>query len=134
MGGAHLHDALYLAADEKLSAEIGRKALVLVASGDDQGSKWKLDDAIAAAQKVDATVYAVRYVDKSPCWARLFVQSIPQQHVLQKIAGETGGRVPNPGKDEDLRKAYLEIARSWATSTASGIRGPILSGMGRSVR
>jgi VWFA-related protein len=106
--GEHLHDAIYLAADEKLSNEIGRKALIIVASGNDQGSKWKLDEAIAAAQRAEATVYAVRYINKNGCAAGPL--GISMRHALQKIAGETGGRVLEPDTSEELHRAYQEIA------------------------
>ena len=119
-GSTHLHDALYLAAAEKLAGEVGRKALILVASGDDQGSKTTLDEAIGAAQKVDAAVYGIRYVDRDLCWARFLLQSIPEQHVLERIAGETGGRVMNPGKGQELRKAYVEIAEDLRSQYSIG--------------
>ena len=62
LGRTHLYDAIYLAA-EKLKDEAGHKAIVIIASGDDKGSKGKLDQAMVAAEKANAAVYAIRYVD-----------------------------------------------------------------------
>ena len=42
--GTVLYDAIYLAANEKLKSETGRKAIVVITDGVDQGSKVKLED------------------------------------------------------------------------------------------
>src|SRR3954447_6880365 len=39
--GTLLFDAIYLAANEKLKSEVGRKALILITDGEDQGSTYK---------------------------------------------------------------------------------------------
>src|SRR5581483_3754542 len=56
-GGTVLYDAIYLAADEKLRNEVGRKAMIVLTDGQDEGSKLKIQDAIEAAQKADTIVY-----------------------------------------------------------------------------
>jgi VWFA-related protein len=50
--GTILFDAVYLAATEQLRHEVGRKAIVLITDGEDQGSRVKLTEAIEAAQDV----------------------------------------------------------------------------------
>src|SRR5271168_504277 len=57
-----LYDAIYLAAD-KLKDEAGYKAIVIIASGEEKGSKMKLDQAMVAAGKANAAVYAIRCAD-----------------------------------------------------------------------
>ena len=52
-----------LAADEKLRTEVGRKVIVLITDGVDEGSRKKIDDAIEAAQKADAVIYSIDYSD-----------------------------------------------------------------------
>src|SRR6202012_5039103 len=49
--GTLLYDAIYLASNQKLNSETGRKAMIILTDGDDQGSTTKIQDAIAAAQK-----------------------------------------------------------------------------------
>jgi VWFA-related protein len=49
--GTLLYDAVYLAANEKLQKEGGRKAMVLLTDGGDQGSDETLSNAIEAAQR-----------------------------------------------------------------------------------
>src|SRR5690348_17057188 len=52
--GTLLYDAVYLASHDELGHEVGRKAMILLTDGEDQGSRLKIKDAIEAAQKADA--------------------------------------------------------------------------------
>ncbi|PYX74771.1 MAG: VWA domain-containing protein, partial [Acidobacteria bacterium] len=52
--GTLLYDAVYLSAHDMLAKEVGRKAMVLLTDGQDEGSRLKIRDAIEAAQKADA--------------------------------------------------------------------------------
>src|SRR5215472_957974 len=54
--GTLLYDAVYLSAHDMLAKEVGRKAMILLTDGQDEGSKLKIQDAIEAAQKADAIV------------------------------------------------------------------------------
>lgn len=58
-----LADAISLAADEVMKPQPGRKALIILADGDHIGSR--AEAAIAAAQRADTVVYAIRIWDKS---------------------------------------------------------------------
>src|ERR1035438_10510172 len=51
--GTVLYDAVYLAANQKMSQETGRKAMTLLTDGEDEGSRVKINEAIAAAQKAN---------------------------------------------------------------------------------
>jgi VWFA-related protein len=62
-GGTALYDAIYLAANEEIKKEDGRKALVLLSDGVDNGSKVSLTTAIEAAQRTDALIYSIRFYD-----------------------------------------------------------------------
>ncbi len=62
--GTVLYDAVYLAANDMLSKEAGRKAIVLITDGQDEGSTLNLKAAIEAAQKADAIIYGILYVDR----------------------------------------------------------------------
>src|SRR5690606_4451810 len=61
--GTAMFDGIYLAADEMLKGQVGRKALVLVTDGYDYGSKVDIEEAIEAAQRADAILFSVRYYD-----------------------------------------------------------------------
>ena len=60
-GGTTLYDATFLASDELMSKQKGRKALVLLTDGDDRGSRETLAKAIEAAQRSDTILYAVYF-------------------------------------------------------------------------
>lgn len=60
-GGTMLYDAIYLASDEVLSKEKGRKALIILTDGVDRGSKETLHTAIESAQRADTVVYAIYF-------------------------------------------------------------------------
>lgn len=60
-GGTQLYDAIYLAANELMSKQQGRKALIVLTDGEDRGSKESLNMAIEAAQRANTTIYAIYF-------------------------------------------------------------------------
>jgi VWFA-related protein len=60
-GGTQLYDAIYLAANEVMSKQQGRKALIVLTDGEDRGSKESLNAAIEAAQRANTTIYAIYF-------------------------------------------------------------------------
>ena len=58
-----MYDAVFLASDELMRRQQGRKALILLTDGVDQGSKYTLDRAIEAAQRSDTMVYSILFAD-----------------------------------------------------------------------
>ncbi len=60
-GGTQLYDAIYLAANEVMSKQEGRKALIVLTDGEDRGSKESLNMAIEAAQRANTTIYAIYF-------------------------------------------------------------------------
>ena len=63
-GGTALYDAIYLASDEVIKKQQGRKALIVLTDGVDHGSKESLTEAIGTAQRADTMVYSIYFVDK----------------------------------------------------------------------
>jgi VWFA-related protein len=106
--GTVLYDAVSLAANEKLRQETGRKALIMLTDGDDQGSRTKLTEAIAAAQRQNVAVYVILIAD---------VQGYLQQGMgyygyspMKKMTEETGGRLINVGNNgKKLAEAFEQI-------------------------
>src|SRR6202142_3425392 len=70
--GTALYDAVYLASHDELSHEVGRKAMILLTDGEDQGSRLKIKDAIEAAQKADAICYVLLIADRGFYGGSLF--------------------------------------------------------------
>jgi VWFA-related protein len=61
--GTLLYDAIFLASDELMKKQQGRKALIVLSDGDDRGSKESLQGAIEAAQRADTVVYSILFAD-----------------------------------------------------------------------
>jgi len=99
--GTLLFDAVYLAADEVLSRQVGRKAMIVLTDGEDVGSKLRLKDAIEAAQRADAVAYVLLITD--PMY--------PSNHGdMSNLAEQTGGRIITVSRPDKLDKAFAEIA------------------------
>ena len=107
--GTLLYDAVYLASHDVLSHEVGRKAMILLTDGEDQGSRLKIKNAIEAAQKADAICYVILIADRGFYGFGGFGYSGDTE--MKKLTQETGGRVIDVGnKPDKLRKAFDEIS------------------------
>jgi VWFA-related protein len=62
--GTTLYDAIYLAANDIMQKQQGRKAIILLTDGVDNGSKTFLNDAIEAAQRADTIAYSILFADE----------------------------------------------------------------------
>ena len=60
-GGTQLYDAIFLASDELMKPQNGRKALVVFSDGVDRGSKEDLNDAVDAADRANVAVYTIYF-------------------------------------------------------------------------
>jgi len=105
-GGAQLYDAIYLAPNELMQTQRGRKVVVVLSGGVDRGSKESLPSAIEAAQRANTTVYAI------------FVKNERENR-----SGEEGGRTRGAGEFPEwvVRPAAL----AWAATVDAGSRREI---------
>jgi VWFA-related protein len=113
--GTLLFDAVYLAAHDKLRQEAGRKILVLLTDGGDQGSQETLKTSVEAAQKANAIVYVILIADRGNFGTFGSIGAAD----MRRMASETGGRVIDVGNNgrrledafdqiqEELRTQYL---------------------------
>jgi VWFA-related protein len=130
-GGTALYDSILLASNELMRKQTGRKAIILLTDGDDNGSKSTLSEAISSAQKADTLCYAIRFADESANQNPLgnFGRGgmgghrggggggrppMQQTHgngkkVLEQIAKETGGAYFEGGKKQSLDDIYRQI-------------------------
>ena len=107
--GTLLFDAVYLSAHDMLSKEVGRKAMILLTDGQDEGSRLKLNDAIEAAQKADAIVYVLLCADRGSYFGTGTMYN--GEFDMKKLTETTGGRVINVGnKFDKMREAFDQIA------------------------
>ncbi|MBI1356141.1 MAG: VWA domain-containing protein [Acidobacteria bacterium] len=106
--GTAMYDAIYLAADEVLKPQVGRKAIVLITDGNDYGSHYSLDEALAASHKSDVVIYSVRYFDRE-FYFRSGGFGTGGGGSLKKLAQETGGSVHEVSRKHTLKEILDEI-------------------------
>jgi len=107
--GTVLYDAVYLSSHDMLAKEVGRKAMILLTDGEDEGSQLKIHDAIEAAQKADAIIYVLLCADRG--FYGLQGGFYSGEGEMRKLTEQTGGRVINVGnKFDKLREAFDQIA------------------------
>jgi VWFA-related protein len=136
-GGTTLYDAVFLASDELMQKQHGRKALIILSDGVDTGSKLTLTRAIEAAQRANTLVYSILFSDKDAYgggyggypggmgggmgrhggggMGRGGPMGYPQQSlpngkkVLEQISRETGGRFFEVSKKQPIDQIYASI-------------------------
>jgi len=109
--GTLLYDAVYLAAREKLAQEVGRKAMILLTDGGEQGSQTNMKGAIEAAQKADAVIYVLLIADTPHLGSIYNGGGYYGIGDMKKMTQETGGRVIEVGNKLDkLKDAFAQIA------------------------
>jgi VWFA-related protein len=105
--GTLLYDAVYLASNDELSQQVGRKAMILLTDGEDQGSQMRITDAIEAAQKSDSIIYVLLCADRSFYGSGEY----SGKGKMKKLTQDTGGRVIVVGNKLDkLKDAFHQIA------------------------
>src|SRR5215469_13050518 len=119
--GTVLYDAVFEASGEILSKEVGRKAIVLITDGQDEGSTETMKQAIEAAQKADAIIYGVLYVDRQFYGGfGGFGGGYSGESVLKQMAEETGGRLFQVDRKNTLDTVFQQIQQEMRTQYAIG--------------
>ena len=138
-GGTTLYDSVYLASNELMQKQQGRKSVIVLSDGVDMGSKESLDEAIESAQRADTVVYSILFKDDEAYgngggFGRTGIsipgmggpgrggmggpgrggRRYPEQHadgkkVLARISKETGGRLFEVSKKESVDQIYAQI-------------------------
>lgn len=119
-GGTLLYDAVYLAANEMMKKQTGRKAVVILSDGVDHGSKESVQSAIEAAQRADTIVYSIFFKGDEP-YSRGFggiggrhrgrfpQEAVDGKKILEQISKETGGRTFEVSGKETVGRIYSQI-------------------------
>jgi VWFA-related protein len=131
--GTLLYDAVYLASHDELAQQVGRKAMILLTDGQDEGSQLKIKDAIEAAQKSDSIVYVLLCADRGFYGG---FGGYSGEGEMRKMTQETGGRVIDVGnKYEKLKEGFDQIANELRSQYNIGYSStnPALDGTFRKV-
>ena len=118
--GTVLYDAIYLAASDRMAKEVGRKVIVLITDGDDQGSKLNLKQAVEAAQKSDAVIYSFYYVDTGFYMHAGMGFGGGGEGYLKKMSDETGGRVFRVDRRNTLENGFEQLQQEMRSQYAIG--------------
>jgi len=132
-GGTLLYDAVLLASNEIMRKEQGRKAVILLSDGVDNGSKTSLEGGIESAQRADTLFYSIRFYDatayrnQNPYGGGPFgggrgrrgggypgggypsANRPDGKKVLERISEETGGAYNEVSDKDPLNKIYSRI-------------------------
>lgn len=108
-GGTHLYDAVYLASTELMKLRMGRKVIVLVTDGEDQGSKATLERTIESAEKADVIVYSIIVSD--PQFYSLMGETYHGGASVRRISRDTGGNILRVKSADQIGGAFDQIAR-----------------------
>jgi VWFA-related protein len=100
--GTALYDAVYLACNEKLNTEAGRKAIVIVTDAQDEGSKMRIEEAIEAAQRTDTVIHILLVAD--PHFGG------GNSGAAHKMTDDTGGRTIVVNSEKHLAEAFDQIS------------------------
>ncbi|MFZ3217830.1 MAG: VWA domain-containing protein [Candidatus Acidiferrales bacterium] len=142
-GGTLLYDAVFLASDELMKKQQGRKALIILTDGVDHGSKESLQDAIETAQRADTLVYSILFADREQYGNgggfggghmggmggggmggghhHYPQESRPDgKKILQQISKQTGGRFFEVSKKQDIDQIYAAIDEELRNQYALG--------------
>jgi Ca-activated chloride channel family protein len=98
-GGTLLFDAICAVSKLELGTQLGRRAMVILTDGGDNGSKFSQKSAIEAAQRAGFTIYSVYYSDGGG-----------DVDALTSLSKATGGRVFTVTAQMTLQKIYAAIA------------------------
>jgi len=104
--GTVLYDAVFQASNDKMSEEQGRKALILLTDGEDEGSDHKIAEAISAAEKANTIVYVILIADREA----FGTFGYSGYSAMKRVTEETGGRLINVGNNgKKLEAAFRQI-------------------------
>ena len=118
--GTVLYDAVYVASADQLKGQVGRKVLVLITDGEDEGSKYKISQAIEAAQKADAIIYGFYYVDRAFYMGHGMVFGGSSDSALRQMSEDTGGHVFHVDRKMTLQDAFTELQEEMRSQYAIG--------------
>ena len=114
--GTLLYDAVYSATHEKLQQETGRKAIIVLTDGEDQGSVQKLEGAVEAAQKSNCIIYVLLVADRAFYGRGMYTMGYSGDSAMRKMAEDTGGRVIDVGNNgKKMEAAFSQIEEELRT-------------------
>ncbi len=130
--GTVLNDSVFLASDELLKEQEGRKAIILISDGVDNGSRISEKEAVESAQRSDALIYCIRFFDENAYggfggWGGMGSRG---DDALKSLSKETGGRMFEVKKKTTLENIFETIQEELRSQYSLGYTPPDRSGAG----
>jgi len=128
-GLSAVYEAVWLAMEQVLKHELGRKALVLFSDGIDNRSQTVTEvETLNLARRTEASIYCV-YFNAAKKRSRIFpipgsggdkAETKAGREYLMKLSGSSGGKLVDAKKTEDLSSAFRIIARELSSQYSVG--------------
>jgi VWFA-related protein len=116
-----------------MKKQYGRKALIVLSDGVDNGSKVTLEKAIESAQRADTLVYTILFADEQGYGGgprmggrrgggrgRYPGQRPDGKKVLQRLSKETGGGLYEVSKNLSIERVFLRIEKELRSQYSLG--------------
>ena len=113
--GTVLNDAVFEVAKDVLAKQMGRKAIVILSDGGENGSRRKLSEAIEQAQRADVQVYSILYSAReiaapASSQAARALEQDSGRITLEALSAATGGHVFTVTHGMSLREIFARIS------------------------
>ncbi len=135
--GTSLYDAVFLAGEDRLRGEAGRKAIILISDGEDTTSRIGRDDALIAAHQADAVIYSIsNTLPRRGGFFGLGGRRDGDIGTLRALSEDTGGAVFEIDDGSDFEAVFETIAEELRSqySLAYVSTNPVRDGEYREIR
>jgi VWFA-related protein len=110
-GGTLLFECVVDASEQVMKKQKGRKALIVLSDGGENGSDNTLSDAIEAAQRAETLIYAILFSDGSYGADR---------GIMQRLAKDTGGGYFEVSKKQTIDQVFSLIEQDLRSQYSLG--------------
>jgi VWFA-related protein len=116
--GTAFYDAVYLASDELMKKQTGRKALILLTDGEDNASKISLTEALSSCEATETLAYSIRIANDESAPMPGFggrggrsrgIERPDGKKILPQISRATGGAYFEVSKKKSVDQIYSQI-------------------------
>ncbi len=118
-GTTSLYNALYIALKDlsRRRSDIRRQAIVVLSDGEDTSSLVTFDQVLELTKDTDVTIYTISLRREGARKGKYFSEA---EHVLKKLAEETGGQWFFPDHIDELESVYARIAKELKSQYSIG--------------
>jgi Ca-activated chloride channel homolog len=112
-GGTALYDAVDAALNHLKLGNRDKKTLLVITDGEDNASRYTLDELVAASEKSNALIYCIGLLGDEQPGGLFRMHGSGAKHagkVLKQLAEVTGGQAYFPRSLEDVESTCVQIA------------------------